>query len=220
MFVVRLLDTRFCQAGTVSICSRHLPTTPDTEQAFSKHLANEHVCVKSQGPEDLKMKVPGGEMPLEKWVRALNTSLRNARTSCQLGAWCGLSRRVILAELIQLIWDNGQNRSEGGSQVIGASLEWGEVAKGKAVRWKNEGFSVGQTRVGILVVPFSVILDKVLNTAESQLSSPCHLGSGALTPQTWGRHFGHSKSPGMVPSFACFQAKSQLHSLNRRLSQA
>lgn len=38
-----------CREGFCMSCSPHIPTVPDTEQAFSKYLANEYVCVtKSQ----------------------------------------------------------------------------------------------------------------------------------------------------------------------------
>lgn len=46
----------------------------DTEQAFSKFLVNECVCVcmhkAVRVPEGLRKKVQRGEMMLEKWVRA------------------------------------------------------------------------------------------------------------------------------------------------------
>lgn len=64
---------------------------------------------------------------------------RNARSSCHLGARCGLSRRVIQAEMCF----NVENEQKGGYQVIRASLcEWEEGLK---ARWKSVGFGVGQT---------------------------------------------------------------------------
>lgn len=49
-------------------------------------------------PEGLK-KFQRGEMMQEKWVGALNASLRNSRSSRQIRARHGMSRRAIPAEL-------------------------------------------------------------------------------------------------------------------------
>lgn len=53
-----------CKEGFCMSCSPHIPTVPDTEQAFSKYLTNECVCVnKSQREsEGLKKKVQREEM--------------------------------------------------------------------------------------------------------------------------------------------------------------
>lgn len=73
---------------------------PDTEQAFSKCLGNKYMGMNKsvKEPEGLK-KFQRGEMMQEKWVGALNASLRNSRSSCQIRARHGMSRRAIPAEL-------------------------------------------------------------------------------------------------------------------------
>lgn len=73
---------------------------PDTEQAFSKCLGNKYRGMNKsvKEPEGLK-KFQRGEMMQEKWVGALNASLRNSRSSCQIRARHGMSRRAIPAEL-------------------------------------------------------------------------------------------------------------------------
>lgn len=92
---------RFC-VGFGSDHLAHLisPQCLTQSRLFSKYLGNEYMCMNKsvKEPEGLK-KFQRGEMMLEKWVRATSASLRKSRSSRQIRAQHGMSRREILAEL-------------------------------------------------------------------------------------------------------------------------
>lgn len=145
--------------GFCPSCSPHIPTVPDTEQAFSNYLVDEYVCVwiseGTRGPEEEGSK-RGDDA---RKVGALNPSLRNSGSSCHLGAHCGGNRREIWAEPCFSAIDLGQcaewtsrrkcfqKTRHLGPKSSGPLCKCGEGIKGKVItmRWKECGIWSRQT---------------------------------------------------------------------------